>query len=245
MRVLRICVFITCLVCLAGTHSLAQTDSDTQRSLSGTAELSFVSTSGNSDTETIGLGAELQYEPGRWRTATKLKFIRSEANNTLNAHSFNAILQGTRQMSGRIGLYSKAGYLRDRFAGIDDRYAAEGGVSWQALLESAHQVTAEGGFGWTRELRATAEHRTLGTANSSVSYFWLFSETNELRNEASATFVVDDSNDWRFTNDLSLSAALNTLFSLKLTHQVGFLNDPVPGFEKTDIKVSAAVVAKF
>ena len=240
----RICLFVACLL-LASTHSLAQTEGDTERAWSGTAELSFVSTSGNSDTETIGLGAELQYEPGRWRTVTKLKFIRSEANNTLNARSFNATLQGTRQVSGRFGLYGKTGYLRDRFAGIDDRYAAEGGVSWQALPEGAHQVTAEGGFGWTRELRATAERRTLGTANASGSYTWAFSETSELKNETSATFVVDDRDDWRFTNDLSLSAAVTTLFSLKLTHQIGFLNDPVPGFEKTDIKVSAAVVAQF
>lgn len=214
------------------------------RGWSGTAEVSFVSTSGNSETQTVGLAGDLILSPGPWTTEVKLAFIRSKANNQLNAKSFDMTAQGTRQIDSSLGVYTKAGYLRDRFAGIDNRYAVEGGVSLNALT-GTHTLTARGGGGWTQEQRAFRDDRNLGTANSSADYIWTLTETSKLHNEVTLTLVLRDRDDWRFTNKFSVSAALSSFFSLKLSHQIGFLNDPVPGFEKTDIKVSAAVVANF
>ena len=216
-----------------------------ERSWSAEAEVSFVGTSGNSNTETLGLGARFDYAPGLWRTETKVSFIRSEADDEIKARSLDASVQGTRTLYERLGVYAKGGYLRDRFAGIDDRYAVEGGVAFSAMPEGTHVLTARGGFGGTRELRAADEDRSLATANVSATYAWTFSENSVLTNDVSATADVRDRGDWRLTNALSISAGLNSILSLKLSHQVGFLNDPVPGFEKTDIKVSAAVVARF
>ena len=214
------------------------------RGWSGAAEVSFVSTSGNSETQTIGLAGDLTLSPGAWTTEVKLAFIRSKANNQLNAKSFDMSAQGTRQIDYGLGVYTKTGYLRDRFAGINNRYAVEGGVSFNALT-GTHTLTARGGGGWTQEQRALRDDRNMGTANSSADYIWALTETSQLRNEATLTLVLRDRDDWRFTNKFSVSAALNGFFSLKLSHQLGYLNDPVPGFEKTDIKVSAAVVANF
>ena len=214
------------------------------RRWSGTAEVSFVSTSGNSETQTTGLAGDLTFSPGAWTTEAKLAFIRSKANNQLNAKSFDMSAQSTRQIDYGLGVYTKVGYLRDRFAGIDNRYAFEGGVSLNALT-GAHTLTARGGGGLTQEQRVLRDARNVGTANSSADYIWTLTETSELHNEATLTLVLRDRDDWRFTNKFSVSAALSGFFSLKLSHQIGFLNDPVPGFKKTDIKVSAAVVANF
>ena len=216
-----------------------------ERAWSAEAEASFVGTSGNSNIETLGLGARFDYAFGLWRTETRVSFIRSEADDAINARSLNARFQGTRTLHERFGVYAKGGYLRDRFAGIDDRYAVEGGISYSVIPEGTHVLTARGGVGGTRELRAADAARSLATANVSATYAWAFSENSALTNDVSATADVRDRGDWRLTNDLSLSAGLNSILSLKLSHQVGFLNDPVPGFQKTDIKVSAAVVARF
>ena len=62
-----------------------------------------------------------------------------------------------------------------------------------------------------------------------------------------AAFVADlnTGDDWRFTNELAATAALSTRLSLKVSHKLSYLNEPVPGFRKTDTILSAALVANF
>ena len=212
---------------------------------SAEVEMSFVGTSGNSNTKTLGLGARFDYAPGLWLTETKVSFIRSEAGDTINARSLDTQFRGTRTLHERFGVYTKGEYLSDRFAGIDDRYAVEGGISYSAIPEGFHVLTARGGIGGMLEFRAATENRSLTTANVSATYAWAFSDNSAFTNDLSTTVDVRHQRDWRLTNDLSLLAGLNNILSLKLSHQISFLNDPVPGFEKTDVKVSAAMVARF
>ena len=47
--------------------------------LEGSAELSFVSTGGNSETQSLGLGGAIIWRPDPWNTQAKLSFVRSEA----------------------------------------------------------------------------------------------------------------------------------------------------------------------
>ncbi len=215
------------------------------RTWSGEVEVSFVGTSGNSNTKTLGLGARFDYAPRLWLTEIRVSFIRSEADDAINARSLDAKFRGTRALHERFGVYTKGEYLSDRFAGIDGRYAVEGGISYSAIPEGSHILTARGGIGGTLEFRATTENRSLSTANVSATYAWAFSDNSALTNDLSTTVGVRDQKYWRLMNDFSLLAGLNNLLSLKLSYQVSFLNDPVPGFEKTDVKVSAAVVARF
>ena len=49
-----------------------------------------------------------------------------------------------------------------------------------------------------------------------------------------AAFVADlnTGDDWRFTNELAATAALSTRLSLKVSHKLSYLNEPVPGSVK-------------
>lgn len=92
---------------------------------SGKGELSFVSTSGNSDTQTLGVGAEVEYKPGFWSFLFKSAFLRSEADNVENARSFLATLRAARSISPRLEAFARGEYLQNTFAGIDSRFAGE------------------------------------------------------------------------------------------------------------------------
>ena len=68
---------------------------------------------------------------------------------------------------------------------------------------------------------------------------------NGFTEEAKVTYDLEDSENWRFANSASISVAINARFSLKVSHVLSYLNEPVVGFEKTDTTTSAALVAKF
>jgi hypothetical protein len=46
-------------------------------------------------------------------------------------------------------------------------------------------------------------------------------------------------------NNAKVSAKLTTIFSLKVSNTIRFVNQPVPGFLKTDTVTAIALVAKF
>ena len=212
---------------------------------SGTAEVSFVSTSGNTDIRTLGVGGEIEYRPTDWAGLAKIAFIESEADDVVNARSFSALLQVSRPFSPRLEAYGRVGYLKDTFAGIEDRISSEGGISYAITTTDPHSLTTLIGFGFTREVRLGADDLSLVTANATLQYSWALSETSALTDETVATADMKNAGDWRFTNDIGLTAGLNGIFSLRLSQKLTYLNEPVPGFRQTDVVVAAALVASF
>ena len=101
------------------------------------------------------------------------------------------------------------------------------------------------GFGFTREQRAVGDALSLGTANVTGRYRWTISETSALTEEVAFVADLNTGDDWRFTNEVAVTAALSTRLSLKVSHKLSHLNRPVPGFRKTDTILAAAMVANF
>ena len=163
----------------------------------------------------------------------------------MNARSFSALVQVSRPFSPRLEAYGRVGYLKDTFACIDDRISSDGGISYEIATTERHSLTTLTGFGFTREVRLGADDLSLVTANATVQYSWALSETSALTDETAVTADMRNAGDWRFTNDIGLTAGLNGIFSLRLSQKLTYLNEPVPGFRQTDVVVSAALVANF
>ena len=191
------------------------------------AELSFVSTGGNTDTQTLGLGASVVFRPPKWTTEARTSFVRGEAADVETAKSWVVDLREARALSARAEAFGRYGYLLDPFAGID------------------HRNTVDGGLGYTDEGRVTGESQSYALVNLGSAYKWQLSQTADISDSAIFTESLENHDVWRFTNALAVSAAMTRVLSLKLSHDIKFNNSPVPGFEKTDRVTSAAIVAKF
>lgn len=209
------------------------------------AEVSLVATSGNSDTQTAGLGASLVWRPGLWTTEAKAGFVRSEADDVETARSFAADLRQARAVSPRVDVFGRFGFLSNEFAGIDARTMVDGGVGYKLLLGPVHTVRVDGGLGYSHENRVTGDDLSFALANFGAGYKWQISKTADLTDAALLTASLDEGEDWRFGNALALTAAISSIFSLKASYELKHVNAPVPGFEKTDTLTSIALVARF
>src|SRR5512140_2070290 len=65
----------------------------------GRGELSFVSTSGNTSTQSLGVGLELSYKPTGWSFLAKGNTLRAESNGEENARSLDASFRAGRTLS--------------------------------------------------------------------------------------------------------------------------------------------------
>ena len=247
MATIRFCRLGFVLLTLGPATAVAQQTSDdpVERPWSGTAEVSLIATSGNSDTRTFGLGTEVTYDPGSWRWLARISYIETEADDQLKARSQSVLVEISRALSERLEAYGRGGYLRDLFAGLERRLTTEGGLGYTVVAADPQSLQLLAGVGFTREQRVVGDDLSLGTANVTGRYRWAISETSALTEEA--TFVADlnTGDDWRFTNEVAATAALSTRLSLKVSHKLSYLAKPVPGFRKTDTILSAAMVANF
>jgi putative salt-induced outer membrane protein len=209
------------------------------------AEVSFVGTGGNTETQSAGLGASMVYRPGVWTTEAKARFVRSEANAVETARSLTADLRQGRALTPRVDVFGRYGFLSDEFSGIDARSTIDGGLGYKLLMGPAHTLRVDGGLGYSREDRVTGAELSFALANFGTAYKWQITGTTDLTDSAIYTRSLDEGEDWRFNNTIALTAALASIFSLKAAHELKHANAPVPGFEATDTLMSVALVAKW
>ena len=247
MATIRFCGLAFVLMILDPAFAVAQPPSDdpVEGPWSGTAEVSLIATSGNSDTRTFGLGTEVTYDPGAWRWLGRISYVETEADDQLKARSQSALVEMSRPFSERFEAYARGGYLQDLFAGIERRLTTEGGLAYTVIATEPHSLRLLAGFGFTGEQRVAGNDLSLGSANATGRYTWTITETSALREEAAFVAGLNSGDDWRFTNEIAVTAALSTKLSLKVSHKLSYLNRPVPGFRKTDTILAAAMVANF
>lgn len=211
----------------------------------GTAELSLVNTGGNADTQTLGMAGGLIWRPDGWTTDARVSFVRTAAESVETARSFIAGVRQSRAINARLDAFGRFEYRMNEFAGIDGRITLDGGLAYKLLDRGAHRIGVDAGIGYSREDRVSAATVSSAIANLGGVYRWRLSGSTTLAESALFTAVLDDGDDWRFGNSLALTTTVSRVFSVKLSHELKFVNQPVAGFEKTDTILSAALVARF
>jgi len=211
----------------------------------GKGELSYVATGGNVDTTTAKIAAEVEYKPARWTMLARGAFVTSTTQAGEEGQRVDGLLRASRTISPRAELFAQMLYLQNTFAGIDSSFYPLAGVAYALFASPRQTVNVRLGFGYGQESRVRTRDSGFATADSEVNYRWRISRTAEFRQDTTLTLNLSMADDWRGASVTSVSAALNTLLSLKMSHIVSYLNQPVAGFGRVDTITSAAIVATF
>jgi putative salt-induced outer membrane protein YdiY len=211
----------------------------------GSVEFAFIGTTGNTSTQTIGLGGEVILRPTLWVVRNRAAFVRNESDSTLTAESFQYLFRTERALSSRAAAFVEYTFFRDEFAGIDHRNAVVGGLSYKVLKQATQVLSVDAGLGYLNENRLVRPNVSSGTYAFGGAYNLKLSATAELSEDARFTGTFALSDDWRVANVVAIAARLTTLFSLKASNTIRYANSPVPGFKNTDSNTAIALVAKF
>jgi len=211
----------------------------------GTAEASFIGTSGNTSTQAIGLGGELTVRRAPWVYNTKAVYVRNEDEDNLKAESFAALFRASRTLTERVSAYGRYDFLRNTFAGIDSRNTISGGLEYLLIKPEPHNLKINAGVGYTNEQRAVGEDLSTAEFLTGALYKWTISPTADFTDDFQFNVSFSDAGDWRNANIASVTAKLTTLLSLKASNTVRYVHQPVLGFETTDTITALALVLKF
>ena len=206
---------------------------------------SFVGTSGNTDTSSIGADFAAHRRGLVWQLESTATAVRVSTNDVKTAERYLGQLQGKRKLTPIIGLVAGEKLERDQFSGIDFRSILIGGLSWALVRSPDWTLDGLTGIGWNHESRTSGT-----TLNHAVGVLQLLSRIpfgTAGDTTQRFTFYPDfsQSSAYRYEAEIAAQAAMNARLALKLGYLLRYSNDPVPTFKKTDNTTTASVVLRW
>lgn len=208
-----------------------------------TAQFTFLDTRGNAPTQSLGTGGEVTWRPGPWTHNTKTVFAQNESEGEISARSLTALFRSSRSFTPRLSGYGQYDYLRDTFAGVDQRHVSEGGVSFNALDTPRQKLRWDGALGYLSE-QGPDDSLNSATLSTGALYSVAISETAEFKYEPRYLLTLNESDFWKFDQIAALAVSINSVLALKASHTIRYSASPPLGFETTDTIMAVSLVAK-
>lgn len=188
------------------------------------------------------LGAAIPDTDGDGRVNAKER----KAGYTQNVKRYFAEGRYDRFISERSSLYVLGGAFVDPFAGYDLRSHEQIGISRQLVKTEDTLLVGEIGFDWAQENYVAGvdpNYQDIFAGRVLIGFSHTFNEGVSFTDTFELYENVADLADLRLLNTATLSSALSSKLSLKLSHSLIFDNVPVEGFEKLDQTTMITLVA--
>ncbi|MGE0639786.1 MAG: YdiY family protein [Thermoanaerobaculia bacterium] len=210
----------------------------------GSAGLSYLQTSGNTDTESLGLTLNWKRQPTPWGIEISALANRADSDGERTAERYFAGVRGKRALGDRFELFAGLSWEQNEFAGFDARTILEAGGVWKALLGPTHELAFDLGLTWTSEDPVDGESDDFLGAVAGALYVWKINDRASFRERLAFYPNFDVSDDWRLTSETSLDASIAAAWALRVSYRYERDNLPPPGFEKTDGSTAVSLVWK-
>lgn len=211
----------------------------------GTAEVSSLITNGNTKNQTSGLAFDLTYRPDPWLVNLKSKYMTTVSQEIQTQESFEVSGRGGRSLSEALDVFIEHTYLKNRFAGTDNRLITSGGLGYFWIQSDEQKLRTEAALGYTHEDRTDNTKLAFMSGLVGLIYKYKISPTADISHETKYLPNFKTSEDWRLTTETALSAAISSMLSSKISWKYEHVNLPPAGKVKGDTTTTVSILAKF
>ena len=210
---------------------------------SGTGQLGFVKTTGNTETESVNAQLDLQYDHEKWQHSLRVRAVSASDSGDTTAERYEL---GAKTEYRYRELDYWFGALRhddDRFSSFDYQTTLTAGYGRDMISNDRHQLSGEIGAGFrTAKIAATGETQDNFIGRGFLDYKWQLTENTKFTN----TLLIEAGEDNTFAeNNAGLQVQMNSSLALKLAYTVRRNSDVAPGVEKTDTITGVNLVYDF
>lgn len=211
------------------------------------AELSYVQTGGNTEVLTFSGNNALKYNfTANWIGSWDVGLLYGKTDGEVNAERYFTDLRTDYKASDTLYYYALGGWLKDRFAGIDKRLYIGPGAGYEILTGDTHFLSTEAGLNYATETDTDGNEEDFMEGRFFGRYEYVFNPKTKFTQTAEYLHNFDDAAKYRINTVSGLTTQLTDMFSLKVTYEVKYQNEPSPDtLENTDTLFSVALVANF
>ena len=220
----------------------AYADETTVSKWKGEAELGYLRTSGNTDTESLHVSGKVVNERDKWRHTGTVESIVKDENGVNTANKFYVTGKSDYSINKRSYLFVFLTYENDHFSGYDYQAGASFGYGYHLIKTETQKLDLEAGVGARKSRTDAGDTTTEGIVRGAGNYEWKISKTATFL-QTLAVESGKDSTVTRSTTALKTQVAgnLSAKFALNVKHA-----SQVPaGFKNTDTETIVTLVYNF
>jgi putative salt-induced outer membrane protein len=209
------------------------------------AQVSYLSANGNTKSSTLGASNEFEYKWTRSTFNLNAGGLGTQSQNVVTAEQYYANEKLSLKLSGRNYVFERVGWDKSRFSGIANRIDSSLGLGRGLVKTKRHDLIAELGGGYVNEQRTRSARQSFAAGRAYGKYVFTISPTADFSQDAEYLHNFERSQGYRVNSETALVSAMSTHMSLKVSYVVKYLNEPAPGFGKTDTMTAAAVIFNY
>lgn len=214
------------------------------------AEASHVGNTGNTETTSTGVGANLTWRFDGWTVEQRGLFSRGRADGRVTAQAFVYRFALNRDLTPRLKAFAEFRFLHDPFAGVEQQSVPFAGLSMSLLESERVSLTVRGAGGLLAEGRGDGDDVRSASIASGSRYRWKLPRGPQLNGDLLIYAQFDRPEDWRLVHAVDLSVDLTSLLAIKAQHNIRYAHDPVidragPPRANVDTTSVISIVVKF
>lgn len=213
-----------------------------------TTEISYVSSSGNSEISTANLDVLFRQNWARTNFQLNGNFLFSTQGGITTAEQYIFGEKVEYSVGKKLYLFEYGEWLKNHFIGLNNQYKLQGGTGYWLVDKEFDKLKGELGAGYTVEDRINISDGSsqieYGSYRMYGEYKHLFSQTAVFSFECEFAGNMEESDDYKVNSTTALTTALSQRLSSKIGYNLKYAHQPVDGFEKTDTILTAALILK-
>jgi putative salt-induced outer membrane protein len=243
----RMAVVLGILLAVLQMASGAFAQGEQKKKWSDQAEFTLVDTGGNTDVTTIAGKNTLKYDfTDKWIASWVIGGLYSKDHGIRTAERYYSDLRLDYLYTDRLYFYGLAGWLKDTFAGIDNRYYGGPGAGYKFLTGPRHFLLGELGLNYAKEDYTDGTDGDFLQGRAFGQYAWAFTDKTRFSQDLEFLYDFSDSENYGINSITALTTALNSFLSLKASYTIRYDNEPVPdNLRKTDTILAIALVVNY
>ncbi|MCC6543012.1 MAG: DUF481 domain-containing protein [Nitrospirae bacterium] len=207
------------------------------------AQLSYVDSQGNTRLSSLLIVNTLKYTPVDYLIATwNIEALKASSEGESTAERYTTLLRLDYLIRSRMYSFADVSWLQDEFAKIDHRYYFGAGIGYKILAGPKHMLNTEAGINYTMDTYTNHTDSDYMGGRIFGKYTYNITPTNKFEQAVEYLHDFDNSENFNVNSDTSLSAALNSMLSLKTSYKVKYDNEPVGGAKYTDRVLALSLV---
>jgi putative salt-induced outer membrane protein YdiY len=211
-----------------------------------TGDLSFVSTTGNSEVATSGATDKLIWRPSeKWTLTQTAGIIYGRSNGDVIAENYRAAARGDFAFGAATGAYGLFAFDRNVFAGIAARYEFSAGLSAKPVNTERDIVKFEAGIARINQRAITDSIARFFSGRVAGGYKHFFTTASYFEVGLELLPNLQEADDLRVNGITSLVAPISSHIGLKASYEARWDGLPEPGFEETDTVLRTGVQVTF
>jgi putative salt-induced outer membrane protein YdiY len=205
----------------------------------GTFDLGFTETAGNTATETFTLGANAVRATSRDKVIVNYTQIYSTSNasgpNLTTANAKRGGIAYNLNLAPRMFVFGLVNLENDQFQSLDLRFAPAGGVGYHAIKNPNTNLDLSLGASLDKEFFTGGVEHSYAEILFGEELTHKFTKTISMHENLVFYPNVSSVGNYRMNFDISAAAAIKKWMSFQISASDRYLSDPLPGRKTNDI----------